>query len=113
MKRMQETAQSQLQMQQQQLQMEAQMKQKSPAEMISFKDLPPEGQAQMARQAGIDISTQHIIDHQSRTAAAGQPPQPNVPDVAGGLDKIRQAVPELSHVPDDQLVQFLSQMKAG
>lgn len=33
---------------------------KAPSESISFKDLPPEGQAQMAAQAGIQLSPQQI-----------------------------------------------------
>jgi len=37
---------------------------KKPSESISFKDLPPEGQAQMAAQAGINISPEQVVDHQ-------------------------------------------------
>jgi hypothetical protein len=33
---------------------------KGPSESISFKDLPPEGQEQMAAQAGIQISAQEL-----------------------------------------------------
>ncbi|TPK16674.1 hypothetical protein FJ872_17890 [Mesorhizobium sp. B2-5-9] len=36
---------------------------KGPSESISFKDLPPEGQAQMAAQAGIALSPQQMADH--------------------------------------------------
>jgi hypothetical protein len=36
---------------------------KPPSESISFKDLPPEGQAQMARQAGIEITPQAMQAH--------------------------------------------------
>lgn len=39
--------------------------QKPPSESISFKDLPPEGQAQMAAQAGITLSPQEMADHQA------------------------------------------------
>jgi hypothetical protein len=38
---------------------------KPPSESISFKDLPPEGQAQMAAQAGIMISPQEMAAHQA------------------------------------------------
>jgi hypothetical protein len=38
---------------------------KPPSESISFKDLPPEGQAQMAAQAGIILSPQQMADHQN------------------------------------------------
>jgi hypothetical protein len=38
---------------------------KPPSESISFKDLPPEGQAQMAAQAGIMLSPQEMADHQA------------------------------------------------
>lgn len=37
---------------------------KPPSESISFKDLPPEGQAQMAAQAGIVLSPQEMAAHQ-------------------------------------------------
>lgn len=36
---------------------------KPPSESIAFKDLPPEGQAQMAAQAGITLSPQQMADH--------------------------------------------------
>lgn len=36
---------------------------KSPSESINFKDLPPKGQEQLARQAGIDLTAQDFIDH--------------------------------------------------
>ncbi|RUX96157.1 hypothetical protein [Mesorhizobium sp. M7D.F.Ca.US.004.01.2.1] len=36
---------------------------KGPSESIAFKDLPPEGQAQMAQQAGITLSPQEMADH--------------------------------------------------
>jgi hypothetical protein len=38
---------------------------KTPSESIAFKDLPPEGQAQMAQQAGINITPQHIMADQA------------------------------------------------
>jgi hypothetical protein len=43
-----------------------QKEQKTPSESISFKDLPPEGQAQMARQAGIHLSPRIFAQHQDR-----------------------------------------------
>jgi hypothetical protein len=43
--------------------------QKAPSESIAFKDLPPEGQAQMARQAGIDISAEQMAAHQAEQDA--------------------------------------------
>jgi len=43
--------------------------QKAPSESISFKDLPPDGQAQMAAQAGIFLSPQQIADHTAQQAA--------------------------------------------
>jgi hypothetical protein len=36
---------------------------KGPSESIAFKDLPPEGQAQMAAQAGITLSPQVLQQH--------------------------------------------------
>lgn len=52
--------------------------QKAPSESIAFKDLPPEGQAQMAAQAGIILSPQQMADHQTAIdakAAAAKPDQ--------------------------------------
>lgn len=59
---------------------------KKPSESINFKDLPPEGQAQMAKQAGIDLHPEAIAAHnehkaqveRSSDAAAqeGEPMQP-------------------------------------
>lgn len=46
-----------------------QEQQKAPSESISFKDLPPDGQAQMAAQAGIYLSPQQIADHTEQQAA--------------------------------------------
>lgn len=43
--------------------------QKPPSESISFKDLPPEGQAQMAAQAGITLSPAEIQAHADNQAA--------------------------------------------
>ena len=39
--------------------------QKPPSESIAFKDLPPEGQAQMAAQAGIRITPERMAQHQA------------------------------------------------
>jgi hypothetical protein len=38
---------------------------KPPSESIAFKDLPPEGQVQMAAQAGIVLSPQQMVGHQA------------------------------------------------
>lgn len=42
---------------------------KPPSESISFKDLPPEGQAQMAAQAGIILTPEQIAGHQAEQDA--------------------------------------------
>jgi hypothetical protein len=47
----------------------AQEAHKPPSESIAFKDLPPEGQAQMAAQAGIILSPQQMADHQANQDA--------------------------------------------
>lgn len=44
---------------------------KPPSESINFKDLPPEGKAQMAKQAGIELSPESAAAHE-----ASQKPQP-------------------------------------
>jgi hypothetical protein len=125
MQRMQQAAQQQQQAQVQQMQMEAQLKQpapRSPAESISFKDLPPEGQVQLAAQAGIHLTPDQIVGHQqlsaqiqaaSKPQPQGQPAQdqqPQQPDIAGGLDAIRKAVPEFQNVSDGELMALISQM---
>jgi hypothetical protein len=45
------------------------VEQKPPSESIAFKDLPPEGQAQMAAQAGIQISPERMAQHQAQQDA--------------------------------------------
>jgi hypothetical protein len=47
----------------------AAQEEKAPSESIAFKDLPPEGQAQMAAQAGITLSPQQIQAHQDEQDA--------------------------------------------
>jgi len=47
--------------------------QKPPSESIAFKDLPPEGQVQMAAQAGIAISPDQVVEHEE--AMKPEPPQ--------------------------------------
>jgi len=42
---------------------------KSPSESISFKDMPPEGQVQMAAQAGIELSPEAIMQQKAEEAA--------------------------------------------
>jgi hypothetical protein len=42
---------------------------KAPSESINFKDLPPEGQSQMAAQAGIDLSPETLASHADDMAA--------------------------------------------
>ncbi len=56
---------------------------KGPSESIAFKDLPPEGQVQMAAQAGINLSPEQMAQHaaaqqdaQLKVKTAG-PPKPN------------------------------------
>jgi len=51
------------------MQPEAAPEKNSPAESIGFKDLPPEGQAQMAAQAGITLSTDTLRAHADEQAA--------------------------------------------
>jgi len=64
----------------------AAVEQKPPSESIAFKDLPPEGQAQMAAQAGIQLSPQQMAEHQAAQdakeaakAAAKAKPQAGAP----------------------------------
>jgi hypothetical protein len=48
------------------------------SESISYKDLPPEGQKQMAAQAGIQIETPQPLPQQTQTPQGSKPPQINV-----------------------------------
>lgn len=56
-----------MQQKQQQAQSQAQSSAKPPSESINFKDLPPEGKAQMAKQAGIDITPDSALRHDVST----------------------------------------------
>ena len=58
----------------QQRQQAAQSAAKPPSESISFKDLPPEGQSQMAKQAGIDLHPEAIAAHTAAKEAKNTPP---------------------------------------
>lgn len=49
-----------------------QNQQKPPSASLSYKDLPPEGQAQLAAQAGIQIQPQEIAQHQQEQTAQQQ-----------------------------------------
>lgn len=55
---------------------------KGPSESINFKDLPPEGKAQMAKQAGIELAPAAIAAHEMATHIMGK--LPAVPTAGGG-----------------------------
>ena len=60
---------------------------KGPSESISFKDLPPDGQVQMAAQAGIQLTPQTIAQNQAnqqQAKAAQQQKRPYANNVEGG-----------------------------
>jgi len=48
---------------------------KPPSESINFKDLPPDGKAQLAAQAGINLDPNSIAEHETAKANANKPPQ--------------------------------------
>jgi len=50
---------------------------KPPSMSISFKDLPPEGQAQMAKQAGIELHPEAIAAHEEFKKQQTTPPTPD------------------------------------
>lgn len=55
---------------------------KPPSESINFKDLPPEGQAQMAKQAGIELHPEAIAAHgAAKEAAKAGPEGVPLPDI--------------------------------
>lgn len=77
-----------IQMKQQQAQAQAQAAAqakgggaKGPSESINFKDLPPEGKAQMAKQAGIELAPDTIAAHEMATHIIGK--LPAVPTAGG------------------------------
>jgi hypothetical protein len=45
---------------------------KPPSESINFKDLPPEGKAQMAKKAGIDLHPEAVAAHEEHAAGRGR-----------------------------------------
>jgi len=47
---------------------------KPPSESIQFKDMPPDGQVQMAAQAGIKLDPQALAEKQAQDAQAKKPP---------------------------------------
>lgn len=60
-----------------------QVEKKAPSESISFKDLPPEGKAQMAAQAGIQLHPEGIAAHDAHVAEQSKPAVP-LPEVTKG-----------------------------
>jgi hypothetical protein len=67
---------------------------KPPSESISFKDLPPEGQAQMAKQAGIDLNPEAIAAHEQ--AKSQEEVLNNVAEEAG-RQALTPTVPEVTN----------------
>ncbi len=59
---------------------------KGPSKSINFKDLPPEGQAQLAKQAGIELNPEAIAAHEEfkdNKEIERSNPMPALPNVAG------------------------------
>lgn len=75
-----ERVQKAIQMKQQAAQAASGAEQKPPSVSISFKDLPPEGQTQAAKQAGIDLHPEAIAAFNQHQREANAPPAP-VPQV--------------------------------
>ena len=65
--------------QKQQAQANANPEQKPPSTSISFKDLPPEGQAQLAKQAGIELHAEAIAAFNEHQKSQETPPPDNLP----------------------------------
>ena len=55
-----------------------------PSRSIAFKDLPPEGQSQLAAQAGIQIDPQRMADHNAEQAAQQMAMKKPAPPPIGG-----------------------------
>ena len=51
---------------------------KPPSESINFKDLPPDGQAQMAAKAGINLHPEAVAAHDAAVEARSKPPMPQI-----------------------------------
>lgn len=56
---------------------------KPPSQSISFKDLPPEGKAQMAAEVGIQLHPEAIAAHDAHSTAQSKPAVP-LPAITGG-----------------------------
>lgn len=78
-----------IQQKQQAAQQAAGGEKKPPSMSMSFKDLPPEGQAQMAEQAGIQLTPQALAIHAAVNAPAPAPspvaPSPTGPEAVGAV----------------------------
>jgi hypothetical protein len=115
MKRMQEAAkaqqEAQMQMQQQQMQQQAQIEQQKMAQQMEMKKMEMEFK-QQEQQANHSQEAQ-IAD--KNNAAKSQQvtgkQQPQQPDIASGLDAIRQAMPELKDVSDEELMALIANMQ--
>lgn len=57
---------------------------KPPSESINFKDLPPEGQSQMARKVGIELNPEGIAAYEmNQKTGEGSAPAPALPAIGG------------------------------
>lgn len=61
----------------------AQQQEKPPSESINFKDLPPEGRAQMAKKVGIELQAEGIAAYDAHKAVRDKP-APTLPAPPGG-----------------------------
>lgn len=64
-----------------------QQEQQKVAESIGFKDLPPEGQVQMAAQAGIKLDPQQIQQQQPTGSAVAPGSSPKGQNLRSGTEK--------------------------
>ena len=82
----------------QQLQQSQQGQQDLPSRSISFKDLPPEGQAQLAQQAGIQLDPQKLQQEQDQEKAMSQ-----AHDQADLMNKLPMSPTEPQQMPSDSM----------
>ncbi|MDQ0873788.1 hypothetical protein QFZ77_002447 [Paenibacillus sp. V4I3] len=111
-KRMKEAQQAQMQqqqqMQEQQAQMQAQQQQAQQQQQMEMKQM--EMQAKQQEQAANHEHQTKVT--QMNNDAKGQPTQgdqqPQQPDIAGGLDKLRQADPRLANLSDEEIMSLIA-----
>lgn len=108
LQRMQQAAQAQQQA-------EAQAKQAELQQQMELKKMELQFKAQeqaMNHQQQTNVAQMNNDAKTQQDNTKNQPQQPEQPDIAGGLDKLREADPRLANLSDEELMSLISQMTA-